>query len=108
MEDNDDDIYLAPDLADSGSGASKSLISFVEWLTSSHSPASDFDYVLVTDDQSYVALDKLLPQLHKYLPTAQYEGKSNQDITTTNNSMFTPLYLDSILTKSKSNLKQIS
>ena len=79
MEDNDEDIYLAPDLADSGSGASKSLISFVEWLTSSHSPASDFDYVLVTDDQSYVALDKLLPQLHKYLPTAQYEGKSHQD-----------------------------
>ena len=77
MEDNEEDIFFAPELTDSDSGASKSLISFVEWLTSSQSPASDFDYVLVTDDQSYVALDKLLPQLHKYLPTAQYEGKRN-------------------------------
>lgn len=69
MEDNEDDIYLAPEVVDSNSGAAKSVISFLDWLTSSQSTMPDFDHVLVTDDTSYVALDKVISRLHKPIST---------------------------------------
>ena len=65
MEDNEDDIYLAPELLDSSSAASKSILSFTSWLTSSHSPVPDFDFILVTDDRAFVALDSIANRLHK-------------------------------------------
>ena len=45
MEDNEDDVYLAPELFDSNSGSSKAFLSFLSWLTSSQSLYSNFEVV---------------------------------------------------------------
>jgi hypothetical protein len=65
MEDNEDDIYLAPELVDSNFGSTKSVIFLLDWLVSPHTTVPTFDYVLITDDTSYVALDKVESRLHK-------------------------------------------
>ena len=65
MEDNEEDIYLAPELVDSNFGSTKSVISLLDWLVSPRTTVSTFDYVLITDDTSYVALDKVESRLHK-------------------------------------------
>ena len=77
MEDNEDDIFLANDLTDSNSGAAKSVISFIQWLTSSQSPWPDFDYLIVADDTSYVGVDKVLSRLHKSLTESTSSGKDS-------------------------------
>ena len=65
MEDNEDDIFMATELIDSISGATKSVISFLNWLVSPNSLVENFDYVLITDDTSYIALDKVVSRLHR-------------------------------------------
>ena len=75
MEDNEDDIFLAPELTDSNLGATKSVISFLDWLVSPSSLVPNFDYVLITDDTSYVALDKVVSRLHKGLSESTDIGK---------------------------------
>ena len=65
MEDNEEDIYLAPELVDSNFGSTKSVISLLDWLVSPRTTVPTFDYVLITDDTSYVALDKVESRLHK-------------------------------------------
>ena len=75
MEDNEDDIFLAPDLTDSDSGAALSVISYIQWLlTSSQSPMPDFDYLLITQDSSFVAVDKLWSRLRKSMLTQASGG----------------------------------
>ena len=69
MEDNEDDVFLAPELFDSNSGSSKAFLSFLSWLTSSQSLYSNFDFVLITDDQSFVAIDSIANRLHKSVGT---------------------------------------
>ena len=64
-EDNEDDIFMATELRDSVSGATKSVISFLNWLVSPNSLVANFDYVLITDDTSYIALDKVVSRLHR-------------------------------------------
>ena len=80
MEDNEDDIYLAPELLDSSSAASKSILSFTSWLTSSHSPVPDFDFILITDDRAFVALDSIANRLHKSVHASD-RGKRLQKLT---------------------------
>ena len=86
MEDNEDDIYLAPELYDSNSGAAQAVITFFNYLTSSRSPMPNFDYVLVTDDTSYVALDKVLSRLHKTIGDTSLTGMSKSEIYLHNKS----------------------
>ena len=74
MEDNEEDIYLAPELFDSNSGSSKSFLSFLSWLSSSHSPIPNYDFVLITDDQSFVAIDNIANRLHRSIPTGSLDS----------------------------------
>jgi hypothetical protein len=67
IEDNDEDIYLANNLVDTDNNAPKSILFFLTWLTSPQSPMANFDFVIITDDSSFVALDKVMPKLHHSL-----------------------------------------
>ncbi len=75
MEDNEEDIFFATELGDTKSNGPRAVLAFLQWLTSSASPMSNYDFVLITDDSAFVAIDKLLPKLHNTLSAAS-SGKT--------------------------------
>ena len=67
-EDNDDDVFIVSDLVDTKENLALAVASFARWLTdphtyhSSHTPL-EFDFLLITEDTAFIALDQLIPKL---------------------------------------------
>lgn len=63
LEDNEDDIYLATELTDTGENAPLAILSFLEYLSSGRSPMPYYDYILITEDSAFLALDQITSKL---------------------------------------------